>query len=81
MHIVSRMPDPEITDEDFDECAELLREGIATHQIMQNTVDRFGRYWLLHGIQNIPYILQHPSLSDLEKAIKGKPLIMVAPGP
>ena len=81
MHIASRMPDPKITDQDFDECAELLREGVATHQIMQNTVDRFGRYWLLHGIQNIPYILQHPSLNELQKAIAGKPLIMVAPGP
>ena len=81
MQIASRMPDPDISDALFNECTELIREGIYTHQIMQNTVDRFGRYWLMHGIKNIPYILQHPTIDHLEEAIVGKPIIMVAPGP
>ncbi|MBJ80435.1 MAG: hypothetical protein CMH60_03875 [Myxococcales bacterium] len=81
MHITSRSPDPNISDSEYNEIAELFREGVTTHQIMQNTVDRFGEYWVTHSIENIPYIIQHPSLKQLERAVRGRPLIMASPGP
>ena len=45
------------------------------------TINNFGHRWLSQGIENLPYIAEHNSLSALKDSFKNVPMVLISPGP
>ena len=49
--------------------------------VNSSTVNHFGQRWLSQGLENLPYIAEHNSLSALEDSFKNMPMVLISPGP
>lgn len=49
--------------------------------VNSSTVNHFGQRWLSQGLENLPYIAEHNSLSALEDSFKNVPMVLISPGP
>jgi len=54
---------------------------IEREQSMANTVAAFAPVWTSQGILNLPTIAKHPTVAALRDRFKGKPAVLIAPGP
>jgi hypothetical protein len=48
---------------------------------MRHTVASFGALWTIQGTLNLPSIAANPTVTTLADRFKGKPCVIVAPGP
>lgn len=64
--------------EDFDA---LIHKSIMNLWMSVNTRRLFARDWVEQGIANMPAIARHHNLRELDGAFKGRPAILIAPGP
>lgn len=62
-------------------CLQILREGIFTKVIMDNTEKRFSVDWILEPLLNIPYSRAAINIKDLKDKYKGEKAILAASGP
>ncbi len=44
-------------------------------------IDRFGESWILQGIANTPAVASWPSIDALREPFRGRPCVIVSPGP
>ena len=49
--------------------------------VNSSTVNHFGQRWLSQGLENLPYIAEHNSLSALGDSFKNVPMVLISPGP
>lgn len=60
---------------------ETVRDTLSQLRVHHNTVHAFARKWLSHGLANLPAIASGPSIAALRERVRGKPFVIVAPGP
>lgn len=78
---VVRTADPNLTPELVTRAREDAAVGLRSRAMNVGTVQEFGRTWLLQGIQNLPDIASRPSVAHLRGAFRGRPAVLVSPGP
>lgn len=59
----------------------LIHKNILALWTNFKTTQEFGRRWVEQGIGNIPAVVQHQSLSVLDRRFQGMPALLVSPGP
>lgn len=59
----------------------LIHKSMMNHWMSVNTRRHFARDWVVQGIANMPAIARHHNLRELDGAFKGRPAILIAPGP
>lgn len=64
--------------QDFDA---LIHKFIMTTWMAANTRRLFARQWVEQGIANMPAIARHHNLRELDGAFRGRPAILISPGP
>lgn len=64
--------------QDFDA---LIHKSIMTIWMAVNTRRLFASQWVEQGIANMPAIAQHHNLRELDGAFRGRPAILISPGP
>ncbi len=58
-----------------------LKQGVMSHLANVATFRSFGQRWLEQGLRNLPHIARHPSWRRLAAVVRGRPAVVVAPGP
>lgn len=58
-----------------------VHKTIMTMWMSVNTTRHFARNWVEQGITNMPAIAQHNNLRELDGAFRGRPAILISPGP
>ena len=51
------------------------------YMVNKNTIRHFSNRWLMQGLENLPFIAAHPTLSSLVDRFIGTPLVVISPGP
>lgn len=64
-----------------DDVLPLLQKSIMTAWMSVNTRRLFAQRWVEQGIANIPAVAWHHSLRALDGAFRGRPAILISPGP
>lgn len=59
----------------------LVHKSMMNIWMSVNTRRHFARQWVEQGIANMPAIARHNNLRELDGAFKGRPAILIAPGP
>jgi hypothetical protein len=67
--------------QEFDELLGWLENLITAKCVYHNTVEAIGPILMEQGLRNIALIATHPSFASLKGKFKGKPAIIVSPGP
>jgi hypothetical protein len=60
---------------------ERIQTLVGRLQIGRNTVGHFASRWVRQGIENLPTIASYPNLAPLGERLRGKPVIIISPGP
>ena len=63
------------------EVARILGDAVRSKHLQHNTVLRSGPTWLEHSIANLPRVATRPSIAALQGAFRGRPALLVSPGP
>ena len=79
--VVQRTPDPWASAERQREVAGRVQAALGSQRLQARTVARFGRTWLLQGLENLDAIALRPSIEGLKGAFQGCPCVIVSPGP
>ena len=61
--------------------ASCVEAAISDLRIQRNTVCAFSRTWVDQGIANLPALARWPSIAAVGDRLRGKPMVLVAPGP
>lgn len=64
--------------EDF---GHFIHKSVMTTWMSVNTRRHFARLWVEQGIANMPAMARHNNLCELDGAFRGRPAILIAPGP
>jgi hypothetical protein len=70
-----------LQDERSEPLMQQLKQGVMSHLANVATFRSFGRLWLEQGLRNLPRIARHPSWTRLAAVARGRPAVIVAPGP
>jgi hypothetical protein len=76
-----RTPSSDVTQEELQALADVVRDALRSRQLQMQTVSSKGPTWLLQGIENLPRIAELPSIESLADAFAGRPCAIVSPGP
>jgi|GEM_PF-1041559 len=76
-----RHPDSSLHDEDAAELAEVIHKALADLNVRRTTINEFAGQWIQQSLTNLPDIASLPSIAMLKDEFRGKPMIIVAPGP
>ena len=68
-------------EEEYEGLVPWLDNLLTAKAIFHNTVDSIGPVLMEQGMRNIPMIAAHPSVASLRGVFKGKPAVIVSPGP
>ena len=79
--VVQRTRDPWASAERQRQIAERVQAALGSQRLQARTVARFGRTWLLQGLENLEAIASRPSIEGLRGAFQGRPCVVVSPGP
>lgn len=60
---------------------EHVRKGILNNWMGHNTRRFFAQHWVQQGVANLPAIARHQNLHALDGKFRGRPAILIAPGP
>ncbi len=65
----------------YEEISEAFFAAWRRRIVNSRTINHFGQRWLSQGLENLPYIAEHNSLSALEDLFKNVPMVLISPGP
>lgn len=68
-------------DANVDDVLALIRKSVMTLWMEVNTRRAFARQWVENSIANLPAVVRHHNLHDLDGVFRGRPAILIAPGP
>ena len=60
---------------------EQVHKALMSNWMDSNTTRHFAQHWVQQGVANIPAIAQHDNLHALDDKFRGRPAILIAPGP
>ncbi|MDV6376987.1 DUF115 domain-containing protein [Sporosarcina sp. GW1-11] len=63
------------------QCVQIIKDGIETKKIMDNTEKKFSSDWLIEPLLNLPYTKNSISIKDLKGKYAGEKAILAASGP
>ena len=58
-----------------------VRKALLSNWMDSNTIRYFAQRWVQQGVANIPAIAHHNNLHALDDKFRGRPAILIAPGP
>jgi len=58
-----------------------IQKSVMTTWMSVNTRRHFARLWVEQGVANMPAMARHNNLSELDGAFRGRPAILISPGP
>lgn len=76
-----RLNDPAVTEELHEEAGRVFGREVQKLATAKATVDLMGPLWALQGAANLANVASLPSISALRDAFRGKPCLLVSPGP
>ncbi len=76
-----RLPSATITPREIELVQDVIDEVAQSLGTQLNTIDRFGESWILQGIANTPAVASWPSIDALREPFRGRPCVIVSPGP
>lgn len=74
-------PDPTVSSELRAEVGRAFREALVGLAVRKNTITTMGERWVLQGAANLPDVASRPSIEALRTTFRGKPCVIVSPGP
>ncbi len=74
-------PKGTLTAEDIERARTAVRDTIQAMVTCVATVEHLGETWVMQGIENYTAISQYPSVAHFREKFRGRPMILVAPGP
>ena len=58
-----------------------IHKALMSNWMDSNTIRHFAQHWVEQGVANIPAIAYHENLHVLDEKFRGRPAILIAPGP
>jgi hypothetical protein len=74
-------PEDEATRAARQQLVDGIHKAVMANWMNHNTRRHFAERWVQQGVGNIPAIAQHPNLHALDDCFRGRPAILIAPGP
>jgi len=74
-------PQSDVSQDDRAQIALRMADGLGAKYMQLKTTDRFGKTWVIQGLENARSIASVPSIEHYVDRFKGKPAIIVSPGP
>ena len=74
-------PKPSLPHEEVIAFASLVDDTLRSKYLQNKTVERFGKTWILHVLENVGAIASMPAVCHLDDALKNRPAVIVSPGP
>lgn len=66
---------------DLDALRQESRQWLVSEHTNRNTILHFGEAWVVQAVQNLPAVVLGNSVGKLREILKGKPAIIISPGP
>lgn len=79
--VVRKTADPWADEAVLQAAARSVKDGLGSRRLIANTVEHHGSIWLRQGLANLAALARTPSITTLTGAFRGRPCVVVSPGP